>query len=445
MKTITKIKQLALTAITLLCVSFMAKAQTTMYSTNWNDGFDNWTVESVHQNTIAWDHRGSSDGIQAGNSLDMQSEEWIVSPEFDFSDGSTFTIIFDRAQSDNASPAGKLDIIYTTNWSGSVASAAWQTLDLDITNGLTVGWNGGDGYVTYTKAIASTSATTRFAFKYTSDGYDDNGTPDNTEDDINRNRVRVKDFSITTSGSVSAWPLPYTAAWTDDLEDWTVVSHKHASKEWTYKSGGTAFMTDGKQDQDDWLISPTIVCSGSLQKEISFKAGWKSFQSSNISLYYSLDYAGVQEDATWIPITEELIPTTHGFGFATDLLYNYSHVMDLDQAAVTFGIHYAPFGAYGDSQNETRIKNFKVKEYVATSLDDQTITGFKVFPNPATDILNVTNVDNATAEIYNLAGQLLKKVVVSNQQINVANLPVGQYIIMVQQDDKVAVTKFVKK
>jgi hypothetical protein len=447
MKTFTSLKKL--TALGLLAVGAMSTshAQTTLYNTNWNNSYDNWIVVNDVADSPTWDNRGASDGIEAGNTKDAGSEEWIVSPQFDFSDGSTFTLKFERAQSDNATPAGKLDVLYTENWTGDVATSTWQTMDTDITNGLPVGWDGGAGYREYTKVLVSTSATTRLAFKYTSQsGWSDNGTPDNSDDDTNKNRIRVKDFVITTSGSVSQWPLPYSAAWADDLEDWTVVSNKHASKEWAYKAAGTVFMTDGKREQDDWLISPVIVCSGSNQKMISFKAGWKSAQSSNITLYYSTNYAGDQSTADWNEIEANIIPGSHGYGFSGSSLYNFSKTIDLEADAVTFAIKYAAVtGTFDDSQNEIRVKNFKVEEVTATSLEDKKATEVTFYPNPVREILYATVDGKAQAEIYNLAGQLVKKAPIVNQQINVADLIAGQYIIMINHNDNVTVTKFIKK
>ncbi len=446
MKTITRIKQLLGLALVAIGSMAVSHAQTTMYSTNWNDGYENWIVSSGTSGTVQWNNRGGGDGIEATNTQDTQSEEWIVSPEFDFSDGSTFTLSFVAAQADNGSPAGKLDIYYTENWGSDGTGATWTTLELDITNGYTVGWNGGAGYEPSSYIMPSTSVTVRIAFKYTSDGWTDpNNTPEDNTDDVNSNRIRVKDLTITTTGTITEWPLPYTAAWATDLEDWTVVSNVHTTKVWAYKAAGTTFITDGKREQDDWLISPTIVCSSSKQKEISFLAGWKEFQSSNISLYYSTDYAGDQSAATWIKISENIIPETHGFGFATASLYSYSHTMDLQADAVTFAIQYAPFKPYGDSQNEIRVKNFKIEEATATNLNDNELLAVDIYPNPTRDILNISIDGEAQAEIYNLAGQLIKKPIVNNRQINVSELNIGQYIIMIKQEDKVSVTKFIKK
>lgn len=445
MKTITRMKPLALTAILLLSFAAMTIAQTTMYSTNWNSGFDGWTIESTFPGTVPWNNRGGGDGIEAPNTQDLQSEEWIISPEFDFSNGSTFTLKFISAQADNGSPAGKLDVYYSENWGSDGTGATWTSIDLDITSGYPVGWNGGAGYQSSAYVMPSTSATVRIAFKYTSDGWNDNGTPTVPEDDINKNRIRVKDLSITTSGAVSEWPLPYTAAWSADLEDWTIVDKKYTSKTWGWKSSGTAKATDSKKENDDWLISPTIICTGSEQKEISFKAGWNGAKSSNISLYYATDYTGDQSTATWQLLVANIIPTDHAYGFASAAQLSFSHIMDLDNASVNFAIHYAPFGPAEGSQNEIRVKTFKIEKVTPTAIDDNKIQSVKLFPNPATSTLNIDIDGEAVVEIYNLAGQMVKSLSVQSKQVNISELQAGQYIIMVKQNDEVLVNKFIKK
>lgn len=443
MKTITRMKQLMLCAILLAGVSATAVAQTTMYSTNWNDSFDGWTVVNDVVDSPTWDHRGSGDGLEGVNTQDAASTEWIVSPEFNFSDGSTFTLGFNRAHSDSES--GQLDVYYTENWGSNGNGATWKVMDMDITNGLPLGWNSGANYRAYTKVIASTSSTVRIAFKYTSSGWNDNGTPDNTEDDINRNRVRVKDLIITTSGAVSSWPLPYSAAWASDLEDWTAVSNMHTTKVWAYKAAATAFITDGKREQDDWLISPAVICRGSDKKEVSFKAGWKNALSSNISLSYATDFSGDPATATWTPVASNIIPATQAPGFATDLMASFSYVLEIEAPEVFFAIHYAKAGDFGDSQNEIRIKNFKVEKVTSTGIKDLKSRKLKFYPNPVLDVINLEVDGDAEIKIYNIAGQLVKTTVIRSNQLNVSDLHPGQYMITVSQKDAVYINRFIKK
>lgn len=447
MKTITRMRKLMLSALLIAGLSATGYAQTTMYSTNWNDSFEGWSVVNDVADSPTWDYRGTSDGIQASNTQDAASEEWIVSPEFDFSDGSTFTLIFNRAFADSEN--GQLDVYYTENWGADGSEATWTLMDEDITNGLSEGWNGGANYVEYNKAIPSTSATVRISFKYTSTGFTitDNGTPEDTSDDVavNNNRIRVKDLIITTSGSISSWQLPYSAAWALDLEDWTVVDNKYTSKTWAFRATGTANITDSKRENDDWLISPTIICNGDKKKEVSLKAGWDDAKSSNISLYYSTDYAGDVSAATWIPIAEDIIPSDHIFGFAGSKLYSASYQIDLNASKVHFAIHYAPFEAAIDVQNEIRVKGFNVEEVTSTAILDNKIQSVKVFPNPTTSVLNLDVDGEAVVKIYNIAGQEVKTEMIRTGLVNVAELHPGQYIIRVSQDDIVYINRFIKK
>ena len=81
----------------------------------------------------------------------------------------------------------------------------------------------------------------------------------------------------------------------------------------------------------------------------------------------------------------------------------------------------------------------------------ETIHNFKLYPNPATNVLNVDLGDlntNCTIKIYSLEGLLLKTInTVANQknvQINVNNLSKGGYILNVISDKGMKSLKFLK-
>ena len=71
----------------------------------------------------------------------------------------------------------------------------------------------------------------------------------------------------------------------------------------------------------------------------------------------------------------------------------------------------------------------------------------QIYPNPVSDILNITKVsDKATYKIYGATGQLLKQGNVSNGQINVSELIKGGYVITIEEKGREAFTsKFIKK
>ena len=70
--------------------------------------------------------------------------------------------------------------------------------------------------------------------------------------------------------------------------------------------------------------------------------------------------------------------------------------------------------------------------------DDQTT--LTLFPNPATDLLNVSFDQNTTGElvVYNLQGQALITKRVSNSvasQLSLIDLPVGLFMLQLETED----------
>ncbi|KMQ67114.1 propanediol utilization protein [Chryseobacterium sp. FH2] len=71
---------------------------------------------------------------------------------------------------------------------------------------------------------------------------------------------------------------------------------------------------------------------------------------------------------------------------------------------------------------------------------------FGIYPNPVTDILNVTKVSNkATFEIHNVVGQIVKKGTIDNNKVNVTELLKGNYIISIKDNNISESFKFIKK
>lgn len=102
----------------------------------------------------------------------------------------------------------------------------------------------------------------------------------------------------------------------------------------------------------------------------------------------------------------------------------------------------------------TNFTHGEVEDYnvvVAGSLSTNESSNFKdgiqIYPNPATDFLNVTKVsDKATYKIYSAAGQLVGNGNISNGKINVSSLIKGAYVISIEDKGKESFnSKFIKK
>ncbi|WP_294315741.1 M43 family zinc metalloprotease [uncultured Chryseobacterium sp.] len=93
----------------------------------------------------------------------------------------------------------------------------------------------------------------------------------------------------------------------------------------------------------------------------------------------------------------------------------------------------------------TQSKAFKVLVLGTNETNGGVKSNIQVYPNPATDFLNITKVSNkSTFEIHNAVGQLVKVGKIDNNQVKVSELIKGTYIITVK-DGKISESiKFIK-
>ncbi len=77
-------------------------------------------------------------------------------------------------------------------------------------------------------------------------------------------------------------------------------------------------------------------------------------------------------------------------------------------------------------------------------------SGFYVYPNPATDVLYITNTNNNSSYVLinNIIGQTVKRIELTNEttKANIADLENGIYIYTLYEDSKAVITrKLIKK
>ncbi|WP_404984891.1 reprolysin-like metallopeptidase [Chryseobacterium sp. M5] len=107
-----------------------------------------------------------------------------------------------------------------------------------------------------------------------------------------------------------------------------------------------------------------------------------------------------------------------------------------------------PCGNYGNYPGEFEDYNVVITGNLATNESGAVKnSGIQIYPNPATDFLNVTKVsDKATYKIYSAAGQLVGNGNISNGKINVSSLIKGAYVISIEDKGKENFnSKFIKK
>lgn len=93
-----------------------------------------------------------------------------------------------------------------------------------------------------------------------------------------------------------------------------------------------------------------------------------------------------------------------------------------------------------------QVEDYSLNIGVLATGENSIVNAIQVYPNPATDVLNITKVsNNAVYAIYNVAGQLVAKGKVVNNQVQVSKLEKGVYMITLDNNGDVNKVKFIKK
>lgn len=114
------------------------------------------------------------------------------------------------------------------------------------------------------------------------------------------------------------------------------------------------------------------------------------------------------------------------------------------------------FDLQGDAKREQRYDNIKITALKTVpphllSADSFLAEKFNLYPNPATNVVNITNSENMLVEqvaIYDTTGKLLKTQSFTNEeeiQLNVESLANGTYMLHLQTNQGLAVKKLLKK
>lgn len=92
--------------------------------------------------------------------------------------------------------------------------------------------------------------------------------------------------------------------------------------------------------------------------------------------------------------------------------------------------------------------NIYIYNSATASVDNNTLLGFSMYPNPANNVLNISAKETIkNADIFNVLGKKVMSVNINkaNGSIDVSNLSSGIYLIKYNVNDKVGTAKFIKQ
>lgn len=83
---------------------------------------------------------------------------------------------------------------------------------------------------------------------------------------------------------------------------------------------------------------------------------------------------------------------------------------------------------------------------IGTGISDNNVTRTAIYPNPATDVLNLISENEIQyVEIYNIEGQLIKSISGNVNNISISDMNDGLYFVKIHTENGTATHKFIKK
>lgn len=194
--------------------------------------------------------------------------------------------------------------------------------------------------------------------------------------------------------------------------------------QYLYNSGNAA---------DAWFFTQGIILTGGTNYDITYTYGSNStFYVENMKIMYgtSADLDGM---------TEDIADHTFSFDVAETNTVTFS--------PVTSGTYYFGFNVYSiANQYNVFVDNISIDVNLQTP--DTDISKFSYYPNPVTDILNLSHTAAiSNIAVFNLVGQLVLE---SNPnhtttQVDMSGLSSGTYLVKVTADNATKTVKVIKQ
>lgn len=111
------------------------------------------------------------------------------------------------------------------------------------------------------------------------------------------------------------------------------------------------------------------------------------------------------------------------------------------------------YGAFAINENKTRLSSLLIPEDITTSVNEETLTELKVFPNPVGESLQINfvlkNSSQVNAKIYNLKGKLVADLCGETKSAGIqtinynrgSEIPAGIYVLVLELDGRQLVKK----
>ena len=230
----------------------------------------------------------------------------------------------------------------------------------------------------------------------------------------------------------------------DTLPDGWTSNIIGGTQDWTFGSGvmpgGDPFTSNAAIFDDDAAGAASIGGAELLSPPVDLT----SYSDATLTYEYSMqDFAGsgiftveAWDGTTWQTLLTSEVDTPPTFEGPMDVT---SFINDAFQVRFTYDDE-------GDFAWGAGVDNFSIDGTL--SAGDNRISGFTMFPNPATSELNIAAATQlSNLKIFNLLGQVVidQNANTLSEKVNISNLKTGAYLVQVTSEGQTGTYKFIKK
>ncbi|PXW18236.1 MULTISPECIES: reprolysin-like metallopeptidase [unclassified Chryseobacterium] len=198
----------------------------------------------------------------------------------------------------------------------------------------------------------------------------------------------------------------------------------------------------------DYTTDPSkliTLMSGSTGNNVSITKGWTGAQyNDGVTAWIDFNKDGVfsSSEVIYTSAANTISPVSGTFSVPADAYTGGNVIM-----RVVLGYESQPSSGCSNQQyGEVEDYPVLIQQQLSTSETVKDKNSIQIYPNPASDVLNVTEISSkAQFIITNMAGQKVMNGQINDNKISVSKLTTGTYIISIEDKGTTSNLKFIKK
>lgn len=198
----------------------------------------------------------------------------------------------------------------------------------------------------------------------------------------------------------------------------------------------------------DYTTDPSkliTLMSGSTGNNVSITKGWTGAQyNDGVTAWIDFNKDGVfsSSEVIYTSAASTISPVSGTFSVPADAYTGGNVIM-----RVVLGYESQPSSGCSNQQyGEVEDYPVLIQQQLSTSETVKDKNSIQIYPNPASDVLNVTQISSkAQYIITNMAGQKVMNGQINDNKISVSRLTTGTYIISIEDKGTTSNLKFIKK